>query len=444
MKLIALNTIGLTGAEIFQAYLAQLEDVLVLPGQNFTLYRQNLYRPHDYSGLGSSEIFAILNRHLLTKAGRTWMGLTKYMDEASLQTYRKERHEAAFVARLGDDTGYFYCARAYCESYFESVGGAGGENSVVFYSNNIALNLPAYGEGGRPARILNVANDIDYWLASISQTRTWDCLEACKFWLVNNLYLRNFEATHKEFRSFGLERLIDEPDREMTEICKFLEISERRTTRKAAGLIKPSRPIINATRANAALLRKIYQSEPLFQLADTLNEWGDDFLAHPAVAPLLARFAVFWNSTSHTNFDWVGPVADEIVDLALLRHGSNSRRELNARFYHEYFRTHSDTHEKIQSHLHHYLGVLEFDIILPLLPYYLKVAIEYLASISRNYAFHSHSYIPVRESYIYKCLAEPAAAEKINMFGLRKNFEDMEKLIGEADKSCDHLLSPSR
>ena len=59
MKLVALNTIGLTGVEIFQAHLAGLEDVLVLPGQNFTLHRQNLYRPHDYSALAGPEIFRI-------------------------------------------------------------------------------------------------------------------------------------------------------------------------------------------------------------------------------------------------------------------------------------------------------------------------------------------------------------------------------------------------
>ena len=122
MRLIALNTIGLTGVEILQARLAELEDVLVLPGQNFTLFRQNLYRPHDYSGLDGREIFQILNRHLLTKAGRIWMGLTKYMDEASRHAYLTDRHEALFLTKVNGNGIFFDCLQAYCESYFESLG----------------------------------------------------------------------------------------------------------------------------------------------------------------------------------------------------------------------------------------------------------------------------------------------------------------------------------
>ena len=150
------------------------------------------------------------------------------------------------------------------------------------------------------------------------------------------------------------------------------------------------------------------------------------------------------NSTSHTNFDWIGPIGDEIVELALDRYGSNRRRDLNVRFYHDYFKTHSDTHVQTEAHLHHFLGVLESDIVVPHLPYFLKVAIEYLASISRNYVFHSHSYMPVRQSNIYARLIEPMALEKIAAFGLTKSMEELERVIDEADQSCNYLHAPTR
>ena len=440
MKLVALNTIGLTGVEVFQAHLAELSELLVLPGQNFTLHAQNLYRPHDYRGWAAPKVFSSLNRHLLTKAGRIWMGLTKYMDQATLDAYSRDRHEIEFVARLGERRQFFDCVEAYCESYFCVTGQAAytTEINIAYYSINIALNFSSY-DGQAPARVLNVANRIDYWLASISQTRTWNCIEACKFWLVNNLFLMQFQAGHPEYRSFYLEDLIDTPEQQMGQIREFLGVGAGRAPHAAAGHLTLQRSVIDATRNNAALLREIYRDEPLFNLADTLDQWGPSFISTPAVSRLLMRFAEFWNSTSHTNFDWVGPVAEEIVEHALSCHPPMRRRSLNASFYHEYFEVHSDSHDRIESNLHHFLGCLEREIILPYLPYYLKVAMAYLISISRNYVYHSHSYIPVRQSDIYRRLCAPAAVEKIAQFGLVGHMAEVEQAIDTAEAACAYL-----
>jgi hypothetical protein len=441
MKLLALNTIGLTGVEVFQYYLAQFEEVAVLPGQNFAIHSQNLYRPHDFVGQSATEVFAVLNRHLVTKDGRTWMGLTKHMDQVTREGYRRDLHRAEFLRCLGDQTQYFDYIKAYCTSYFLATGRSEltAKKWVAYYSCNVVLNLASTEYSGQLS-IINVGNKIDYWLASISQTRTWNCLEACKFWLVNNLYLMRYRVKHPEFQSFLLEDLIDEPEGQLNLIRSFLGIGAGRVIQQTPGLITPNLEMIDATRQNAKILRQIYCDEPLFKLADTLEEWGQDFLEISEVTRLLDRFAIFWKTTSHTNFDWVGPIAEEVVDLALSHYGSKGRRNINVIFYHEYFELHSDSHDLIESHLHHFLGCLEEEILLPHLPYYLKVAIRYLTSVSRNYVYHSHSYVPVRKSDIYRRLSDSAMTAKINRFGLAGIMGEMEEAIDAAENACAHLL----
>ena len=61
MNLIVLNTIGLTGVEALHARMNSIRNVLTLPGQNFAMFNQGLYRPHDYHGKTDDEIFNILN-----------------------------------------------------------------------------------------------------------------------------------------------------------------------------------------------------------------------------------------------------------------------------------------------------------------------------------------------------------------------------------------------
>ena len=62
MKFIAVNTIGLTGAEIVAAELARFPEVLMLPGQNFIGFGTRTYRPHDYTGWAPADIFANLEQ----------------------------------------------------------------------------------------------------------------------------------------------------------------------------------------------------------------------------------------------------------------------------------------------------------------------------------------------------------------------------------------------
>ena len=79
IKLVPINTIGLTGNEIFCGFLNKLSNVKVLPGQNFAMANQTLYRPHSFSGQSMDDIFRVLSRELYTKDGRLWIGLTKFL-----------------------------------------------------------------------------------------------------------------------------------------------------------------------------------------------------------------------------------------------------------------------------------------------------------------------------------------------------------------------------
>jgi len=78
-RLLILNTIGLTGVEVLLTELSRVPGILALPGQNFSMFGHNLYRPHDYTSYSAADVFESLNRVLLTKDGRIWMGLTKHM-----------------------------------------------------------------------------------------------------------------------------------------------------------------------------------------------------------------------------------------------------------------------------------------------------------------------------------------------------------------------------
>jgi hypothetical protein len=362
------------------------------------------------------------------------------MSQTELKAYSRDQHEREFVVQLGDRREFFECVEAYCISYFISSGHPEIFSShwLAFYSCNIVLNMPSYGDK-MPTRIININNKIDFWLASISQTRTWNCIEACKFWLVNSLYLMFFQKECPEFKSFFLEDLLDDPKMQMREIRSFLGIGNVQANWTTPGLISPNLSVINETRSNAGLIKKIYQDEPLFNLADSIEKWGPSFLNIPEVPLLLKRFSEFWNTTSHTNFDWVGPIAEEIVDLALLHEGLVARHSLNISFYHKYSNIHSDSHDQVVSNLHHFLGCAENEIVLPYLPYFMKVAMSYLINISKNYAYHSHSYIPVRQSDIYLRLCTAAAKEKIVQFGLTETMLDVEMAIDTAEAACAHL-----
>ena len=98
INLVPINSIGLTGNEIFCNFLNKLSYVRVLPGQNFVISNQSLYRPHMFENLSMLEIFTILTQKLYTKDGRMWIGLTKFFTPNERKNfYNEEHHKDIFI-----------------------------------------------------------------------------------------------------------------------------------------------------------------------------------------------------------------------------------------------------------------------------------------------------------------------------------------------------------
>jgi len=443
VEFIILNTIGLTGVEAIQSRLSSLEHVLVLPSQNFTMFDQHLYRSHNYHSYSGDEVFRNLNKELCTKDGRIWMGLRKYMTREMTEKYDLDKHKRIFLRQLGGKRDFSHCLRCYASSYFETMSPDlySKAKYVVIYSANVALNSSFYEDYITDFRIWNVHNEIDIWLASISQSRTWNCHEACKYWLVNNLYLDYFSKTKgNQYQSFNWTDIVTDPKSVLVEIAKELGVHLNEKAEHDPGIIQPSKEFENKLLNDAKILRKIYSNTPLFKLADSFSEWSQLAIADKRIIRLLEEYVQFWNTTGHTNFDWVGPIADQIIDR-LKFYCNEEFEEINYsyEFYHVYFQTNSDNYLNVQGSLQHYLGDLENKIELPFLPYYLRIVIFYLKMVAENYIFHAHSYIPIKRSSLYKRLASKSGLQALEQHRLTNEYQELEILIDKAESACSHL-----
>jgi hypothetical protein len=364
------------------------------------------------------------------------------MTEELLGRYNIENHRRYFLNGLGDQRDFASCIEKYAAAYFEMISPELLKKAkyLVIYSANLALNCPSYGDSLSNIRIWNVSNHIDTWLASISQARTWNCIEACKFWLINNLYLAHFQKYHPLYRSFSWEAIVSNPDKLLGEIALELEAHVRPKAAFAEGVLAPSNSYEDKLLADAQTLRQIYKDEPLFVLADTFDSWSELALQDNSVIDLLKAYSRFWNSTAHTNFDWVGPIGEKLVSKIRCYTNDANDRNFSLLFYHESLSIHSDSHDSVEGHLDHYLGNIESEILLPLLPYYLRVALEYLERVANNYLFHAHSYIPLARSSIYQRLTEDKARVALQRFGLTPRLVEIEMLIAQVEQTCSYLL----
>jgi hypothetical protein len=168
-------------------------------------------------------------------------------------------------------------------------------------------------------------------------------------------------------------------------------------------------------------------------MADSFKNWSSDFISNSANKELLNDYQKFWHSTAHTNLDWIGPIADEIIEAAIPISGQSDTRTINLQFYHGYSKLNSDTHSSPVFDLDHYLGNLEEIITIPKMPYFLKIVLQYLENITRNYIMHGHSYLPVRESALYQMINRSEFQDKINQLGLKEKMLYIEEIIDEAD-----------
>jgi len=232
---------------------------------------------------------------------------------------------------------------------------------------------------------------------------------------------------------------VDNPKREIEKITAFLNLPETNVRNEPAcipGMVTVNEKLIEVQKENDAALRAIYKDYNYFQMAEHLDEWAPEFLRSKRIQELLQKYVRFWNSTSHTNFDWIGLVGEEIVEEAARFFPRATGRNLSFDFYHRYFVLNSDNYDRPVAHLEHFLGCLEDEIIIPKLPYFLKVAMEYLIRVSNNNIKLRHSYSPIREASIYRRLIQPEYKLKIVQFGLVERMREAEQKLTEADAAC--------
>ncbi len=433
MKLVAINTIGLTGAEIIASELARFPELLMLPGQNFIGFGTRTYRPHSYDGWAAPDIFKNLNKHHFTRAKRVWAGLTKSMSPEMLARYDSARHEAEFVKLAATASTTIDHFRNFALSFARANGvDPDAYRQFGFFGNNIIVNASHYSDFLDRAVVVDFTNPIDFWIANIGQRMVWDNLQTTRFWLVNMLLVRRWAQRHpKHYFAVDIRDYAADQDKVRARLGKFLGVEGKPAARVPDGFITYSPQFIEAFERNATELRRIYEGWGEFELGLRFDQWADGFLAAPGTDALLDRYEDFWNTTSHTNLDWVGPVADEIVERCVDFTGVKSRRNLSRWFYHECFEIHSDNWEHPRGNLEHYLGGLEDEIALPSMATYVRIVLCYLERTADNTIKRAYSAAPIRETSLYKRVH--ALEANFARWELTQRFAEVEKRIDEAD-----------
>lgn len=433
MRLVAINTIGLTGAEIIASEIARFQEILTLPGQNFIGIGTRTYRPHVYEGWSAPQIFTNLNKHHYTRAKRVWAGLTKSMSSEILAGYDSSRHEAEFMALSTGASS----AIDHFQNFAIAFARANGEDPTRyrqfgFFGNNIIVNAGHYPDFLDRAVVVDFTNPIDFWLANIGQRMVWDNSKTIRFWLVNMLVVRRWAKRHpKHYFAVDIREYAADQQKVRAALGRFLGIDGKPMDQVPDGFIRYAPQFIDAFERNATELRRIYEGWGEFELGMTFKDWADAYLALPESDALLDRYEDFWNTTSHTNLDWVGPVAEEVVERCVEFVGVKNRRNVSRWFYHECFELHSDNWENPSGTLEHYLGDLEDEIALPSMATYIRIVLLYLERTADNTIKRAYSALPIRETNLYKRMR----AQELNFarWDLTQRVAEVEQRIDGAD-----------
>lgn len=435
--LLIVNTIGLTGAEILLAELARYPEILALPGQNFIQFGDNLYRPHDYRTMEPDQVFESLNRHQIMKTGRCWAGLTKSMSAAEIADYPRKAHRGLFVDRIGKSREFLDLSSVYAETLYEAWGKPSPSARYVgFFGHNFLLQRHLYPGFRNRCSVVSFENGIYVWLSMISQRMTWNCIEAAKFYIVNKLLVDRFTQEDGHRLSIDIKEYHADPDAVRAKLSTFLGLTKPATSApQLPGFVRYDRKLVERVFRDADLLERIYSQHPVIKLADSVSKGTLRASDTTGIDSLLDRYLEYWNTTCHTNFDWVGPIEEEIVARLGSTEGAPRPLEnLSLHFYHGMFDLRSDHYDLPVSRLSHALGSLEDDILVPALPYFVRVAIAYLENICAGHELFTHSYLPIRSSRLYQSLLQADHARQLDALGLRERFEKLEERISEVER----------
>jgi len=296
---------------------------------------------------------------------------------------------------------------------------------------NIVLTADHYADFLDRAKVVDFVAPVDFWLANIGQRAVWDCLGAIRFWLTNMLVVRRWAQRHPDhYLRVDLREHAADEEATRARLVEFLGLTTGPGA-LPAGFVPLDSAVIAATEAIAADLAPIYRGWAEFELASTFDEWADGFLTESGTDELLDRFESFWHTTSHTNLDWPGPVADEIVEAVVASAGRRNERNLARWFYHECFTLNSDNWETASGSLEHYLGDVEDEIPLPATAAQTRIVLLYLENVADNITKRAYSALPIRDTSLYKRMRalEPNFAK----WALVERVAEVEARIDDAD-----------
>ena len=377
--------------------------------------------------------------HYMNQTGRCWAGLTRGMDGAAAANYfsHRARHRERFATLLGDaQHDFLACVEAYTTAYFEANGFVvPADWRVAHFGHNLALQLHVYPDFPGRVKIIHVTNRIFTWLATINHRMTWDSLAATKFWIAQTLLWKHLLASgNLTACEVAYEDYAEAPEPVRARLAQFIGTSNPAPVARQPGFIRFDPTAWRGTLQRVDELRRIYAGHPLLRAAESLDQWQGAFLADPVNRGLLDEYLEYWNTSAHTNFDWIGPIEENLIARIHLPDAQvNEGQRLNLRFYHEWIELHSDNYDRPASQVRHPLGSVERHLMVPAMPYFIRAVIAYLAGLCEHYERFLHSYTPLRESDAYLALNQDAIRQTIVQTGITPAWEALEKAIDRID-----------
>jgi hypothetical protein len=355
------------------------------------------------------------------------------MSPEMLKTYDRARHLAEFVALTNDNAEVLDHFRNYTVAFARTTGQSLDERKYFgFFGNNIVVNAAHYPGFLENSAVVDFTNPLDFWLANIGQRMVWENTIAIRFWLVNMLFVRRWELKNPgHYLAVDIREYTRDREAVSAKIKSFLNLESLAGAEVPDGFIRFSPEFVARFERNAADLRRIYEGWAEFDLGLNFESWSDAFLAAPGIDALLARYGDFWNSTTHTNLDWVGPVEEEICERLLAFTGAKSRRNISRWFYHECFHLACDDWEHPTGTLEHYLGCLEEEIVLPEMPFHVRIALCYFEKVADNTIKRAYSASSIRNTDLYRRVL--AVRGNFARWALEEKFAEVERRIDEAD-----------
>ncbi len=436
-QVFVINTIGLTGAEILASYLAEYDSINILPGQNFLQNKKNLYRKHDFTNKSQLEIFNVLNADLLRKNGSIWAGPTKNTTSEFQSRYDRLKHQRFFVENQINSADYSNIIENYISSYFKSINYAPSEKSIYGYwganycITHLADNLPY-----KSSSVINLTNTPSVWLANISQKMTWDNSKALAFYIIHNLVIEHYKKNGYKIFQIDLNKLITNKNFCIAKCLNFLDVGSSASDENHLlnqAYLNVDIDYIDKIFDNAKLIHLVYKDYSLYKIAESISEWSNSFLEISHNQDLLEMYIKYWNTTCHTNFDFIGPLEEELLELIKLHVGSTTDFNISYSFYHKFTSFDSDSYLNPKTKLTHYLGSVEDEIVTPCNSYYIRAILAYFNSIVSVFQGQMHSYTSILDSSLWQRINHNKFQPFLTASGLNVELERIKRAIVNLD-----------